>query len=102
MAVKRELQNLGQKPQRVLVVGHWILQRVRFPIGARRRHPLPLLQCPFKKILVEAMGGKMTIMVVGDGRTLTEMIGEVLKKLTKLGRCDRTLQTAESLILLEE
>ena len=63
---------------------------------------MPLLQCPFKKILVEAMGGKMTIMVVGDGRTLTEMIGEVLKKLTKLSRCDRTLQTAELLILLEE
>ena len=66
---------------------------------------MPMLQCPSKKIPVEAMGGEngeMTMMVVGDGRTLTEMIGEVLKKLTKLGRCDRTLQTAESLILLEE
>ena len=69
---------------------------------------MPMLQCPSKKIPVEAMGGEngvngeMTMMVVRDGRTLTEMIGEVLKKLTKLGRCDRTLQTAESLILLEE
>ena len=69
---------------------------------------MPMLQCPSKKIPVEATGGEngvngeMTMMVVRDGRTLTEMIGEVLKKLTKLGRCDRTLQTAESLILLEE
>ena len=104
MAVKRELQNLGQKPQRVLVVGHWILQRVRFPFGARRWHPLPLLQCPFKKILVEAMGGKMMIMEVGDGRTLTEVIGEALKNQSNLNKLTTTIgwevSTLESNLIL--